>query len=125
MSNEQVNEELKKLKEIEKRASEIVKRAKQKSKLVYQLAFVATSDLPESEEAYRMLLEMVKTGMLSERSLKKIIDQVTRWKVIRYRLENTEKEADIEEIVREIKMELMKKQANIENGDNGGGDTSN
>jgi len=68
---------------------------------------------------------MVKTGMLSEKSLKKIIDQVTRWKVIRYRLENTEKEADIEEIVREIKMELMKKQANIENGDNDGGSESN
>jgi hypothetical protein len=71
-----------------------------------------------------MLLEMVKTGMLSEKSLKKIIDQVTRWKVIRYRLENTEREADIEEIVKEIKMELMKKQANIENGDNDGGSES-
>ncbi|MEM3414872.1 MAG: hypothetical protein QXP36_03750 [Conexivisphaerales archaeon] len=116
---------MRKLKEIEKRANEIVKRAKQKSKLIYQLAFVATSDLPESEEAYRMLLEMVKTGMLSEKSLKKIIDQVTRWKVIRYRLENTEREADIEEIVKEIKMELMKKQANVENGDNDGGDTGN
>jgi len=125
MSNEEFNEELKKLKEIEKRANEIVKKAKQKSKLIYQLAFIATSDLPEATEAYKTLLEMVKSGMLSEKSLKKIIDQVTRWKVIRYRLENTEKEADIEEIVREIKMELMKKQANIENGDNDGGDTSN
>ena len=102
-----------------------MKKAKQKSKLIYQLAFIATSDLPEATEAYKTLLEMVKTGMLSEKSLKKIIDQVTRWKVIRYRLENTEKEADIEEIVREIKMELMKKQANIENGDNDGGSESN
>ena len=102
-----------------------MKKAKQKSKLIYQLAFVATSDLPESEEAYKTLLEMVKTGMLSEKSLKKIIDQVTRWKVIRYRLENTEREADIEEIVKEIKMELMKKQANVENGDGNDGNTSN
>jgi hypothetical protein len=113
------------IREIEKRANEIVKKAKQKSKIIYQLAFVATSDLPESEEAYRMLLEMVKMGMLSEKSLKKIIDQVTRWRIIRYRVENTEKEADIEEIVREIKMELMKKQSKIEGDKENGRSESN
>jgi hypothetical protein len=113
------------LKEIEKRANEIVKRAKQKSKLIYSLAFVATSDLPESEEAYKMLLEMVKMGMLSEKSLKKVIDQVTRWRIIRYRVENIEKEADIEEIVREIKMELMKKQAKVEGDEKNDGSEGN
>jgi len=81
--------------------------------------------LPEATEAYKTLLEMVKNGMLSEKSLKKIIDQVTRWKVIRYRLENTEKEADIEEIVREIKMELMKKQVEVEGDKENGGSESN
>jgi len=114
-------DEIKKIKEIEKRANEIIKIAKRKSKLIYRLAFVATSDLPESEEAYRLLLEMVKMGMLSAKSLKKIIDQVSRWRVIRYRVENVEKEADIEEIVREIKMELMKKQAKIEGDKENGG----
>ena len=81
--------------------------------------------MPEATEAYKTLLEMVKNGMLSEKSLKKIIDQVTRWKVIRYRLENTEKEADIEEIVREIKMELMKKQVEVEGDKENGGSESN
>jgi hypothetical protein len=119
------DDEVKMLKEIEKRANEIVKRAKQKSKLIYQLAFVATSDLPESTEAYQMLLEMVKMGMLSEKSLKKVIDQVTRWRIIRYRVENTEKEADIEEIVREIKMELMKKQTKVEGEKENGGSEGN
>jgi hypothetical protein len=113
------------LREIEKRANEIVKRAKQKSKLIYQLAFVATSDLPESEEAYRVMLEMVKMGILSEKTLKKVIDQVTRWRIIRYRIENTEKEADIEEIVREIKMELMKKRAIVEGDEKNGGSEGN
>jgi hypothetical protein len=113
------------LKEIEKRANEIVKRAKQKSKLIYQLAFVATSDLPESEEAYRIMLEMVKMGMLSEKSLKKVIDQVARWRIIRYRIESTEREADIEEIIREIKMELMKKQAKVEGEKENGGSEGN
>jgi hypothetical protein len=108
------------IREIEKRANEIVKKAKQKSKLIYQLAFIATSELPESEEAYKMLLEMVKMGMLSEKSLKKVIDQVTRWRIIRYRIENTEKESTIEEIVREIKMELIKKQSKIEGGKENG-----
>jgi len=120
MSGERLNEELNKLKELEKRASEIVKIAKKKSKLIYQLAFVATSELPESDEAYKILLEMVKMGMLSEKTLKKVIDQVSRWRIIRYRVENVEKEADIEEIVKEIKMELMKKQANIGKGDDNG-----
>jgi hypothetical protein len=124
MSGEQLNEELRKLKELEKRASEIVKIAKKKSKLIYQLAFVATSELPESDEAYKILLEMIKMGMISEKTLKKVIDQVSRWRIIRYRVENVEKEADIEEIVREIKMELMKKQMNIEKGGNNGGSES-
>jgi hypothetical protein len=113
------------LKEIEKRANEIIKRAKQKSKLIYQLAFIATSDLPESEEAYRIMLEMVKMGMLSEKSLKKVIDQVTRWKIIRYRIENTEREAGIEEIVREIKLELMKKQIGVKGDEKNGGSEGN
>lgn len=87
-------------------ARRIVRKAKRLQKTLYQLAFISVSDNPYSEEAYNMLLEFVKQGVISKRQLDKIIEDVKRWKEIRYRekMDNYAKETS--ETVEDIRGEM-------------------
>jgi NCAIR mutase (PurE)-related protein len=100
--------------EIEELAKQVIKKAKERSKMLYRLAFIATSDLPEAEEARMLLAKMVSLGMFSQRTVNKAIENVQKWRELRYRFERAEiaqpeRKEEAEEEVRRMIEEIKKR----------------
>ena len=68
-----------------RRARNLVKESKTIDKLVYQLAFIYVRMGPRADEAWMILKEMRSLGLISEEYLRKVLDDVRRWRAIRYR----------------------------------------
>jgi len=62
------------------KAEELVKKSKQVMKVLYQLAFIATSESPDAPEAERLMNRMIELGLITERQKWKAIDDVQRWR---------------------------------------------
>lgn len=62
------------------RARTLVRRVKNTMRLVYQLAFIVTSEAPESKEAEKLLRELVERGIITEAQMWKAISDVERWR---------------------------------------------
>lgn len=61
-------------------AEELVKKSKRVMKVVYQLAFIVTSDSPDAKKAQELLDKMVEEGLVTKRQVWKAIDDVARWR---------------------------------------------
>lgn len=75
-----------KLEEIMRRAKELIKMEKEITKLLYQLAFVYTNESPRKEEALRLMQKLAEMGLVSPKQITKAINDVKRWRKMRYRL---------------------------------------
>lgn len=64
------------LDEVFRKAEELVKRAKKVDKILYQLAFVARSMSPLSDEAEKLLDELVKLGVITKGQKAKALEDV-------------------------------------------------
>jgi NCAIR mutase (PurE)-related protein len=104
--------------EVEELAKQVIKKAKERSKMLYRLAFIATSDLSEAEEARMLLAKMVSLGMFSQRTVNKAIENVQKWRELRYRFERAEvaqperkeeAEDEVRRMIEEIKKRLGEK----------------
>jgi hypothetical protein len=111
--------------EVEELAKQVIKRAKERSKMLYRLAFIATSDLPEAEEARMLLAKMVSLGMFSQKTVNRAIENVQKWKEVRYRFERMEiaqperkeeAENEVRRMIDEIKRKLQEKGGSNEAG---------
>jgi LPS O-antigen subunit length determinant protein (WzzB/FepE family) len=111
--------------EVEELAKQVIKKAKERSKMLYRLAFIATSDLPEAEEARMLLAKMVSLGMFSQRTVNKAIENVQKWRELRYRFERAEitqqerkeeAEEEVRRMIEEIKKRLEEKGGGSEAG---------
>ena len=63
-----------------KRAQELVRKVKNTMRVVYQLAFIVTSEAPEAKEAEALLNKMVEEGMITEAQKWKAIEDTIRWR---------------------------------------------
>lgn len=61
-------------------AEELVKKSKRVMKIVYQLAFIVTSDSPDAKKAEELLNRMIDEGLITQRQKWKAIDDVQRWR---------------------------------------------
>ena len=61
-------------------AQKLVKRVKNTMKVVYQLAFIVTSEAPEKDDAYKLLKKMVDEGIITEAQMYKALNDVERWR---------------------------------------------
>jgi len=100
--------------EVEEIARQVIKKAKERSKMLYRLAFIATSDLPEAEEARMILARMVSLGMFSQKTVNRAIENVQKWRELRYRFERAEitqpeRKEEAEEEVRRMIEEIKRK----------------
>jgi hypothetical protein len=111
--------------EVEELAKQVIKKAKERSKMLYRLAFIATSDLPEAEEARMLLAKMASLGMFSQRTVNKAIENVQKWRELRYRFERTEimqperkeeAEEEVRRMIDEIKRKLQERGGSGEAG---------
>lgn len=66
--------------------SSFVATVKRIHRLVYQLAFVITSDGPGKEEAIQYIERLIEAGLVSPRFYQKALNDVKRWRKYRYRL---------------------------------------
>ena len=64
------------LDEVFRKAEELVKRAKKVDKILYQLAFVARSMSPLSEEAEKLLDELVELRVITKGQKAKALEDV-------------------------------------------------
>lgn len=78
--------DLMKLEEIMRRAKELIKLEKEVTKLLYQLAFIYTNESPRKEEALRLMQRLAEMGLVSPKQITKAINDVKRWRKMRYRL---------------------------------------
>jgi len=62
------------------RAEELVKKSKQVMKVLYQLAFIATSESPDAAKAEELINKMIEMGLITERQKWKAYDDVVRWR---------------------------------------------
>jgi len=111
--------------EVEELAKQVIKRAKERSKMLYRLAFIATSDLPEAEEARMLLARMVSLGMFSQKTVSRAIENVQKWRELRYRFERAEVqeaerkkevEDEVHRMIEEIKRKLGERGSGNEAG---------
>jgi len=63
------------------RAKRVIEEVKHIQKLLYQLAFVVTSDNPKAKEAEEIINELIRRGLVSEEEAKKALNDVTRWRM--------------------------------------------
>lgn len=66
--------------ELLERARQLIERNKQLMRLIYQLAFIATSASPDAEEAEKILKEMIKRGVITEKQYYKALADVERYR---------------------------------------------
>ena len=63
-----------------KEIDEIVKKAKDVMKRLYQLCFIATSENPLKEEAERLIEKMIEKGYVTRSEVLKAMEDVQRWR---------------------------------------------
>jgi len=78
------------VKKLFEEARRVIRESRMIDKYVYRLAFIYLKDAPYKAEAYKILRDMVKAGLISEDYLRKVLDDVRRWKVLRYREQEME-----------------------------------
>jgi ribosomal 50S subunit-associated protein YjgA (DUF615 family) len=66
--------------EILEEAKALVKEAKEIMSTLYKLAFVATSNSPQSQRAWELIQEMMQTGLVYEKQVEKAFKDVERWR---------------------------------------------
>jgi ribosomal 50S subunit-associated protein YjgA (DUF615 family) len=66
--------------EILEEAKALVKEAKEIMSTLYKLAFVATSNSPQSQRAWELIQEMVQRGLVYEKQVEKAFKDVERWR---------------------------------------------
>jgi ribosomal 50S subunit-associated protein YjgA (DUF615 family) len=66
--------------EILEEARALVKEAKEIMSTLYKLAFVATSNSPQSQRAWELIQEMVARGLVYEKQVEKAFKDVERWR---------------------------------------------
>ena len=79
MSNENVTQES--LLDLFDRARKVIEEVKHIQKILYQLAFVATSDNPKAKEAEEIINKLIEKGVVSDAEAKKALNDVTRWRM--------------------------------------------
>lgn len=68
--------------ELIKEAEKFIKEVRKIQKMVYQLAFIATSeDDEQASKAHEMLKKLVDEGVVSERMVMKALDDVRRYRM--------------------------------------------
>jgi len=63
------------------RARKVIEEVKHIQKILYQLAFVATSDNPKAKEAEEIINKLIEKGVVSDAEAKKALNDVTRWRM--------------------------------------------
>jgi methionyl-tRNA synthetase len=66
--------------EILEEAKALVKEAKEIMSTLYKLAFVATSNSPQSQRAWELIQEMIARGLVYEKQVEKAFKDVDRWR---------------------------------------------
>jgi ribosomal 50S subunit-associated protein YjgA (DUF615 family) len=66
--------------EILEEAKALVKEAKEIMSTLYKLAFVATSNSPQSQRAWELIQEMMRRGLVYEKQVEKAFKDVERWR---------------------------------------------
>jgi len=66
--------------EILEEAKALVKEAKEVMSTLYKLAFVATSNSPQSQKAWELIQEMMRAGLVYEKQVEKAFKDVERWR---------------------------------------------
>jgi ribosomal 50S subunit-associated protein YjgA (DUF615 family) len=66
--------------EILEEARALVKEAKEIMSTLYKLAFVATSNSPQSQKAWELIQEMMNAGLVYEKQVEKAFKDVERWR---------------------------------------------
>jgi ribosomal 50S subunit-associated protein YjgA (DUF615 family) len=66
--------------EILEEAKALVKEAKEIMSTLYKLAFVATSNSPQSQRAWELIQEMMARGLVYEKQVEKAFKDVERWR---------------------------------------------
>ena len=66
--------------ELFERARAIIEDVKHVQKLLYQLAFIMTSDNPRAKEAEELIQLLIKKGLISESEARKALNDVVRWR---------------------------------------------
>ncbi|MBS7612480.1 hypothetical protein KEJ27_09850 [Candidatus Bathyarchaeota archaeon] len=66
--------------ELLEKASRLIETQKYFMRLLYQLAFIVTSDSPASKDAKRIIEYMKEKGMISEIQIGKAIEDVKRFR---------------------------------------------
>ena len=61
-------------------AKALVKEAKEVMSTLYKLAFVATSNSPQSQRAWELIQDMVRAGLVYEKQVEKAFKDVERWR---------------------------------------------
>jgi len=61
-------------------AKSLIEHERKTMKILYQLAFIYTSESPKKDEAWKIMKEMVKKGLITEAQMMKAIEDVTRWR---------------------------------------------
>lgn len=62
------------------KADKLIKLVRKRQKILYQLAFISTSLNPASEEAKKILEEMIKEGIVSYKEVNKALEDVKKWR---------------------------------------------
>jgi len=85
------------IRELIEKARRLVEEEKRIMKTLYQLAFIATSNSPRAEEAVRLIQEMMAKGLVSPKQAAKALEDVRRWRKIRFRFTRDMEYESVEE----------------------------
>jgi ribosomal 50S subunit-associated protein YjgA (DUF615 family) len=66
--------------EILEEARALVKETKEIMSTLYKLAFVATSNSPQSQRAWELIQDMMDAGLVYEKQVEKAFKDVERWR---------------------------------------------
>jgi ribosomal 50S subunit-associated protein YjgA (DUF615 family) len=66
--------------EILEEARALVKETKEIMSVLYKLAFVATSNSPQSQRAWELIRDMINAGLVFEKQVEKAFKDVERWR---------------------------------------------
>jgi transcription initiation factor IIE alpha subunit len=61
-------------------AKALVKETKEVMSTLYKLAFVATSNSPQSQRAWELIRDMMNAGLVYEKQVEKAFKDVERWR---------------------------------------------
>lgn len=91
---------------IVKEAERIIRRARRLTRTLYQLAYIALSDSPFSNDALEILTKFVENNIITNNQLNKILQDVERWKERRYAEYSSN---EVEKMINRIKEEIRKR----------------